>query len=125
MIRRQSLSLLLLIATGGCTAAVDTPPSGSTVPILQRINDTAQRCWMRSGDPAFQPYRIVPELDTRTGKPRILMLKAGNAAGLPQLVIEINGGTIDAYGPIQNTPLAARINRDIVRWANGTTSCEA
>ncbi|MCP1199452.1 hypothetical protein [Notoacmeibacter sp. MSK16QG-6] len=114
---------ILTALISGCTATNAPSVSGSSIPTLQRINDTAQRCWMKSGDEAFRPYRIVPELDTRTGKPRILMLRAGRTAGLPELVIELSGSQIDAYGPIQNTALAGRINRDIVRWGNGDASC--
>ena len=113
----------LLLFSGGCASTVETPKSDGEVAILQRINDTAQRCWMKSGDPAFRPYRVVPELDTRPGKPRILVLRAGKASGLPELVIEVGQRQLDAYGPLQNTGLAKRINGDIVRWGNGNTAC--
>lgn len=122
----RSATICLIVSTaltGGCAATGTPSSSGSSIPVLQRINDTAQRCWIKSGDPAFRSYRIVPELDTRTGKPRVLMLRAGRSTGLPELVIEVSNSQIDAYGPVQNTPLAGRINRDIVRWGNGNTTC--
>ncbi len=124
LMNRSALCFTTILALAGGCSTTDTPPaSDSSVPILQRINDTAQRCWMKSGDPAFRAYRVVPELDTRTGKPRILLLRLGQTAGLPELVIEASSRQIDAYGPVQNTPLAGRINRDIVRWGSGDIDC--
>lgn len=116
-------AVMLLLVVAGCTSSSPPVRSGNAVPVLQRINDAAQRCWIKSGDTAFDDYRVVPELDTQTGKPRILMLRAGKSAGLPVLVIEAENGRIDAYGPVQNSPLASRINRDIVRWGNGGSAC--
>ncbi len=116
-------TLAILAALCGCTTAVEPPAGGGEVAVLQRINDAAQRCWIKSGDPAFSAYRIIPELDTHSGKPRILMLRAGRTAGLPELVIEVDARQINTYGPAQRTGLAARINRDIVRWGTGGTDC--
>ena len=97
------------------------------VSALQVVNANGQRCWMKSGDRAFRKYRLIPELDTRTGKPRILLLNAGQTGGLPVLVIESDDApvTIITYGPLTSASLSARINRDIERWSVGDSRCSA
>ena len=95
--------------------------AGTAVGNLQRINRAAARCWMNT--PAFRGLGMVPELDTRVGKPRILILARGQ--NLPKWVIEGSGAPAKfvTYGPLTNTPLSARMNDDVIRWSGGNTSC--
>ena len=95
--------------------------AGTAISNLQRINRAAARCWI--GTSAFRGLGMVPELDTRVGKPRILILARGNT--LPKWVIEASGSPakIITYGPLTNTPLSARMNDDVLRWSGGNASC--
>lgn len=97
------------------------------VAALQRINEEGQRCWMRAGDPAFKALRLVPELDTHSGRPRLLLLKKDQAEGLPGLVIEAAGSpvTVTTYGPLAQTRTGARVNADIMRWSGGVAGCRS
>lgn len=99
--------------------------NSAAVALLQKVNSSAQSCWGK--DREFRAYRVIPELDTRTGKPRILVVEAKAAQGLPKYVIEADGkpAKIAAYGPLADGPLGARISSDVARWAGGNSSCTA
>lgn len=100
-----------------------TVEAHDAVAALQAINEPAQRCW--HGTRAFRSYRIIPELDTHSGRPRILLVSATDAQGLPQLVIEAEGTPVEisTYGPLTQRSLSSRINTDIARWSGGKQGC--
>ncbi|WP_404933193.1 hypothetical protein [Nitratireductor sp. L15S-10] len=99
--------------------------ASTPVAALQKINSNGAKCWMRSGDRRFRNLHMIPELDTRVGRPRLLIMRSKNQQGLPLLVIEASGSptTISTYGPLASTQTGARINADIMRWSGGTTGC--
>ena len=103
------------------------PNNSASVRLLQAINKNAQTCWVKSKDRVFRAYKIIPELDTRVGKPRILVVKARAAQGLPQMVIEAQGTppNLSSYGPLGDTALGTRMNADIGRWAGGESGCNS
>ncbi|MBO6639519.1 MAG: hypothetical protein JJ920_17380 [Roseitalea sp.] len=107
---------------GSLTAEVDAP---SATQALQRVNERGLTCWIRSGDRAFRGYALVPELDTRSGDPRILVVRKGNAQGLPQLVISASGDPVRivTFGPLTGDRLSARINADVLAWSAGRRGC--
>lgn len=128
--RARSALVLLLVLTG----CVGRPPGDSfslqvaaksPVAALQRINRAGAQCWPRSPDADLNTLHLVPELDTRTGLPRLLLLERGNAEGLPVLVIEAAGSpvTVSTYGPLAGTPTGRRVNTDITRWSTGPLAC--
>ncbi len=127
----RNLPFAALVALFGCQPA-DTLPAlkvsdrSAAVSLLQRVNTNAQACWVKSKDADFRAYRVIPELDTRVGKPRILVVEAKSAQGLPKLVIEAEGKPvrIAAYGPLAQSPLSARIKSDVDRWASGGKGCK-
>jgi len=129
------VSLSALFALSGCLSGgepVAGPLSGefegnSAVGVLQNINKRALTCWIKSGDKDFEGFALVPELDTRSGRPRILIVKNGQAQGLPQMVIEASGNPvkINTYGPLTQQRLSGRINSDIIAWNTGRTGCAA
>lgn len=123
---------VMATALAGCTTAepVAGPLSGefegkNATALLQNINSLALQCWIKSGDKAFRGFALVPELDTRSGSPRILIVQKGKSQGLPQLVIEANGNPVklNTYGPLTSAPLSTRINSDIIAWNTGKDKC--
>ncbi len=97
----------------------------SATSVLQNINERGLTCWIKSGDKAFRGFALVPELDTRSGAPRILIVKSGQSQGLPQLVIQASGDPIklSTYGPLAQQRISGRINRDIIAWNTGRKGC--
>jgi len=123
------LPLLPILALAACqtekAAPVAKRDNAAAIAALQTINTNAQKCWSKSKD--FKNYRIIPELDTRVGKPRILVVSANAAQGLPQYVIEADGtpARLSAYGPLGSEPLGERMNGDVSRWEKGDKECSA
>lgn len=131
----RAVSTVLCVVAAAALAACQSEPVGgplsievasaSPVAILQRINDTGQKCWIRSNEKPFREYRMIPELDTVAGTPRILLVDRNATGGRPKLVIEStdNPVKVNTYGPLVRTKLGARINADIIRWSTGDTRC--
>lgn len=127
------ISCSALLALSACLSGgepIGGPLNGEfegddAVSVLQNINSRGLQCWIKSGDKEFKGFALVPELDTRSGRPRILVVKSGQAQGLPQLVIEASGKPIkiSTFGPLTQERLSGRINRDIIAWNTGRTSC--
>lgn len=120
------------IALSGCATSepVAGPLSGefeakNATALLQNLNSLGLKCWIKSGDKAFRGLALVPELDTRSGSPRILIVQKGKSQGLPQMVIEANGNPVklQTYGPLTSSPLSTRINSDIIAWNTGKDRC--
>ena len=120
------LSASFLLAPPSPDAAPGKPDRSTPVRFLQGLNALMQACWIQSRDRAFRDLRVIPELDTRTGKPRILIVKAKAAQGLPELVIEATGrpARLNSYGPLAKTALIVRMESDVVRWIEGDTGCK-
>lgn len=85
----------------------------------------ANRCWFKSGDPAFKSYALAPELTSFSGRPRILLVRKGSSDIRPLLVVQAEGkpARLDAFGPMMGEALAPRIRADVVRWAKGSKDC--
>lgn len=101
--------------------------NSAAVTLLQRVNDNAHTCWIRSKDKDFSAYAVIPELDTQAGKPRILVVDKKASSGLPKLVIEASGQPVkaNAYGPLLGGSAGGRISTDLKRWTGGSNSCAA
>lgn len=123
-------AIACLLALAACQkeerfAPLNIRDNSAAVAVLQKVNTSAQSCWGKDKD--FRAYRVIPELDTRTGKPRILVVEAKAAQGLPKYVIEADGkpAKIAAYGPLGDGPLGPRLRSDVGRWSGGNPSCAA
>lgn len=92
---------------------------------MERVAVAANTCWFKSGDAAFKDYRLAPELNSFSGRPRIMAVPKHSPEARPLLVVQAEGNParLDAFGPLLDGPNADRIKRDIIRWANGTKSC--
>lgn len=128
--RRLPLALLLIASATLSACQSDAPPavavrSQSPLDIMERVAVGANRCWFKSGDPAFRSYSLAPELTSFSGRPRILLVRKGASDIRPLLVVQAEGrpAKLDAFGPMMSEALAPRIRKDIVRWANGAKDC--
>lgn len=129
-------ALSALLAAGllsGCAppsspvAPRSASPADTGLDRMERLTLTANRCWFKSGDPAFAGYSLAPELASFSGRPRFLLVPRGTPEARPLLVVEGRGGSseVSVYGPLMNEPIAARITGDIDRWRAGGKSCAA
>ncbi|GHC60663.1 hypothetical protein GCM10010136_00830 [Limoniibacter endophyticus] len=92
---------------------------------MERIAIAAQKCWFASRDAAFKPYRMANELNSYSGRPRILLVPARNPESRPLLVVHAEGtpARLEAFGPLMESPQGSRIAADIRNWAHGNNAC--
>ena len=95
--------------------------------VATRIAERVGACWFEGGNTAFSRFAYAPELNSFSGKPRILVVPKADPAGLPQLIIEISKGkhatVVKLFGPLLATARGTAIQRDVERWADGGTDC--
>ncbi|MGD9954091.1 MAG: hypothetical protein AB7S87_16090 [Burkholderiales bacterium] len=130
---RRALSIASVVAAGiigGCQSGASLPSTGAggksaSLRVMEQVAIAAHKCWFASKDEAFRPYRFANELDSHSGNPRFLLVPAKNYGGLPLLVVQARGGSsqVEAFGPLMQRPLGARISADVSRWASGNPSC--
>lgn len=125
-LRIPVLTIAAALSLQAAGAAAEIMDRSTPVRLLQGINERMQTCWVKSKDSAFRAYKVIPELDTRHGKPRILIVRAKASQGLPQLVIEASGkpARLSSYGPLASDPLAVRMDADVRRWLAGDSGCK-
>lgn len=120
---------LILAATALAACQPKPQPTASVsraaLPTMERIALGANACWFKSGDAAFKAYRLAPELNSFSGRPRILLVPRNSPESRPMLVVQAEGNPakLDAFGPIMNEALSGRIATDVKRWANGGKGC--
>ncbi|QRM56943.1 hypothetical protein [Sinorhizobium sp. BG8] len=126
----RALAAPALAATALLVAACQSAPpapkaSTAALPTMERVALGANACWFKSGDPAFKPYRLAPELNSFTGRPRILLVHRHSPESRPLLVVQAEGNPakMAAFGPLMNEPLATRIATDVKRWVSGASGC--
>ena len=125
---RPALTAALFIGLAGlsaCQSKSDNKPTQSALDVMERVAVGANRCWFKSGDSAFTAYEMAPELNSFSGKPRILLVRKGHSDIRPVLVVLAEGrpAKLSAFGPMMNEPIASRIGTDVTRWAGGDKSC--
>ncbi|NKK72977.1 hypothetical protein GFM13_21895 [Rhizobium leguminosarum bv. viciae] len=119
----------LLTALAAVVAACQTPaptgPNRAALPTMERVALGANACWFKSGDPAFAVYKLAPELNSFTGRPRILLVHKGSPESRPLLVVQAEGSPsrLQAFGPMMQEPIAGRITADVNRWSGGNKAC--
>lgn len=118
-------ALATLIASCQSKAPIVTTDAHSALSTMERVAVSANGCWFKSSDPAFASYSLAPELNSYTGRPRILVVPRSNPAGRPLLVVQAEGNParMEAFGPMMSGPASARITSDVNRWAGGAKSC--
>ncbi|MCA2408134.1 hypothetical protein GYN07_11165 [Rhizobium leguminosarum bv. viciae 248] len=119
----------LLTALAAMVAACQTPaptgPNRAALPTMERVALGANACWFKSGDPAFAAYKLAPELNSFSGRPRILLVHKRSPESRPLLVVQAEGSPsrLQAFGPMMQEPVAGRITADVNRWSGGNKAC--
>lgn len=120
---------LSVVALATLLAACQSKPvvqsSPSALDVMEKVAVAANRCWFKSGDPAFKSYAFAPELTSFSDRPRILLTRKGSADIRPLLVVQAEGkpARLSAFGPMMNEQISGRINTDVKRWAAGNSNC--
>lgn len=111
----------------GCQSnrPASAPASTAALPTMERVALGANGCWFKSGDPAFKPYRLAPELNSFSGRPRILIVPRKSPEARPLAVVQAEGhpARLQAFGPLLSEPVGTRITTDVRRWAAGDEGC--
>jgi hypothetical protein len=127
--RPRLANAALLTAVAAMVAACQTPaptgPNRAALPTMERVALGANACWFKSGDPAFAAYKLAPELNSFSGRPRILLVHKGSPESRPLLVVQAEGSPsrLQAFGPMMQEPVAGRITTDVNRWSGGNKAC--
>ncbi|MEK1864418.1 hypothetical protein ACU8L5_10760 [Rhizobium leguminosarum] len=119
------LTALATMVTACQTPAPTTGPNRAALPTMERVALGANACWFKSGDPAFAAYKLAPELNSFSGRPRILLVHKGSPESRPLLVVQAEGSPsrLQAFGPMMQEPVAGRITTDVNRWSAGNKAC--
>lgn len=111
-----------------CQSPKPSAPSPNTaaLPTMERVALGANGCWFKSGDAEFKPYRLAPELNSFSGRPRILIVPRKSPEARPLAVVQAEGNParLQAFGPLLSEPVGTRMAADIRRWAAGGQGCK-
>ncbi|MBY5365617.1 MULTISPECIES: hypothetical protein [Rhizobium] len=125
--RLANAALFTAVATmvAACQTPAPTGPNRAALPTMERVALAANACWFKSGDPAFAAYKLAPELNSFSGRPRILLVHKGSPESRPLLVVQAEGSPsrLQAFGPMMSEPVAGRITTDVNRWSGGNKAC--
>jgi hypothetical protein len=125
---RLSIALAGLATLAGCQTVPPAPARNTAaLPTMERIALAANSCWFKSNDPAFKAYRLAPELNSFSGRPRILIVKRNSPESRPLAVVQAEGqpARLQAFGPLFNEAIGARMTSDIRRWSTGNSTCKS
>lgn len=108
-------------ASSSSAASVGT----AALPVMERITTGANACWFRTKDPAFAEYKMAPELNSFSGKPRLLLVAKHSPESRPALVIMAEGdpARLQAFGPLMTSAMHAKITAGVNHWARGNSGC--
>ena len=92
------------------------------------LADNVRACWFAGARAAsFTGYSYAPELNSYSGRPRVLIVPKQDPGGLPKLVIEASknesGSAVRLFGPLLAGPQAELIRRDVAHWTRGGSGC--
>lgn len=120
--------IIAIAGLSACSSSSKPVPAltSNALPVMERVALGANRCWFKSKDPMFAAYKLAPELNSFSGTPRILLVKAHSPESRPLLVVQASGSPaqLQSFGPLMADPsVSARVSGDVRRWANGGESC--
>lgn len=126
-IRFAFIPVIFLFMISACSTVGDKNYTGgdAALPVMENIALNARMCWFRSGSNKFENYRLAPELQSFSDRPRILIVPKHNPNERPLLVIEATGkpANITVYGPLMQTRLSVQIDKDVMNWSKGERNC--
>lgn len=116
---------LLVTSCGGPHVPSISATDHSALSTMERVMINGNACWFKSADPAFAGYQLAPELNSFSGRPRILVVDKKHPTGRPSLVVQAEGNPaqLQAFGPLMTSASGGRITGDVNRWAAGSKSC--
>ena len=121
------IGIFPLILLAGCTQTGQSSGDGGPQQMMVGVAKQVQACWFGKKDPALKGYTMAPEINSYTGKPRILIVPRNNPGGLPKLVAQaerINGRTqFSSFGPMLATSDGPRLDKSLRAWARGSKTC--
>ncbi|PYE89741.1 hypothetical protein [Phyllobacterium leguminum] len=129
--KRAFLAIAVLVPLAACQSekkpspVATLPRDNSALGTMERVALAANSCWFKSKDAAFRPYRLAPELNSFSGRPRILVVPAKNPGDRPVLVVQAEGrpAKVETFGPLMQQSNGSRIASDIRRWSAGNNGC--
>ena len=128
--QRRITSAGLALSLAGCATATDYLEFRQTERpqvVAARLLSAVDSCWFGEREDDFSAYRREAELQSHSNKPRILLVKADEPGGLPQLIIEASRErhrtSVKLFGPLLATPLGPSIRSDVDRWTGGKSDC--
>lgn len=125
--RISAIAALAALATivSACQSKTPGGPDRSALSTMERVAVGANTCWFKSGDAAFAAYRLAPELNSFSGRPRILVVHKASPEGRPLLVVQAEGNParLQAFGPMMAEPVSTRVAADVQRWSAGGKAC--
>ena len=82
---------------------------------------------VRQQGSGLQVLQLGQRAEFVRGQPRFLLVPKNNYGGKPLLVVQARGhsSAVEAFGPLMDDPLGARIGADLRRWQTGDSSCGA
>ena len=127
---RQLIAISCLAFLAACNSRQAPGPivvdsTKGPLPTMERIALGANKCWFKTKDRDFRGYTLAPELNSFTGRPRILVVPSRELAGRPLLVVQAQGNParVEAFGPMMQQDPGIRIADDVNRWASGQSGC--
>jgi len=125
--RLLAVFAIAAMALSACQSGKGSAPATdrAALPTMERVAINANACWFKSGDAAFKSYRLAPELNSFSGRPRILAVPHNSPESRPALVVQAEGNParLDAFGPLMDGASGERIRRDVLKWAGGAKGC--
>lgn len=122
--------LLLTVGLAACSphagpGNIELASSEPALKTMEHVAITANRCWFKSNNSEFKRYGFEPELQSYSGRPRVLVVPRNTPGGKPILVIEAEGNParVSVYGPLMAAPQGNAIGEDIDRWVKGDNQC--
>lgn len=130
LLRHAGLAFLAIASLAACQTEsgpgeITVASTQSAYPTMDRVLHSAIACWFKSNDPAFSSYRLASELNSYSGRPRLLIVAKSSPESRPLAVIQAEGtpASVQAFGPLMTAPLGSRIAGDVKRWTGGSTAC--
>lgn len=122
--------LSLIFSLAACThqagpGNIELASGEPALKTMERVALNTNRCWFKSGKSEFRRYGFEPELQSYSGRPRMLIVPKNTPGGKPILVVEAEGNPakVSVYGPLMASSLGNAIGEDIDRWVKGDNQC--